>query len=105
MLRQALAPDTVSYRALISASEKGQELRRAIDVCAEMLRQALEPDMVSYNAVISAYEKAEELRRTFDVCEAMLRQALKPNMSQATLGSAPAGRAKRCVGHSTSARN
>ena len=54
MLRQALQLNTVSYRVSIGASEKGQQLRRAVDVGAEMPRQAPEPNMVSYNAVISA---------------------------------------------------
>ena len=44
----------ISYNALISACEKGQELRRAVDVCAEVLRQALEPTMVSFKVLISA---------------------------------------------------
>ena len=47
MLRYALEPNMVTYNALISACGKGQELRRAVDVCAEMRRQALEPDMVT----------------------------------------------------------
>ena len=46
MLRQALEPDMVSYSALISACEKGDELRWAFDVCVAMLRQALQPNMV-----------------------------------------------------------
>ena len=57
MLCQALEPTLVTDSAVISACEKGQELRRAFDVCAEMLRQALEPNMVTYSAVISACEK------------------------------------------------
>ena len=32
------AAQIVSYRAFISASDKGQELRQAVDVCAEMPR-------------------------------------------------------------------
>ena len=38
MLRQALELNMVTYSALISACEKGQELRRAFDVCAELRR-------------------------------------------------------------------
>ena len=52
----------VTYSAVVSACEQGQELRRAFDVCAEMRRQALEPDMVINSAVISACEKGQELR-------------------------------------------
>ena len=63
MRRQALKPNLVSYNALISACEKGQELRKAFAVCVAMLRQALMANMVSYNAVISACEKGKELRR------------------------------------------
>ena len=63
----------VTYSAVISACEQGQELRRAFDVCAEMRRQALEPNMVTYSALISACEKGQGLRRAFDVCAEMLR--------------------------------
>ena len=80
MLRQTVETDIVSYNAVISACEKGQELHRAFGVCAEMLHQAPTPDTVSYRALISASEKGQELRRAFDVCAEMLRQALKPNM-------------------------
>ena len=45
MLRSALKPDMVSYNAVISDCEKGEELRRAFDVCEAMLRQALKPNM------------------------------------------------------------
>ena len=53
MLRQALKPDMVSYSALISACEKGKEMRRTFDVCAAILRQAMKPNMVSYNALVT----------------------------------------------------
>ena len=46
MLRQALEPDMVSYSALISACEKGDELRWAFDVYAAMLRPALLPSLI-----------------------------------------------------------
>ena len=52
MLRQTVEPDIVSYNAVISACEKGQELRRAFGVCAEMLRQALAPNKDSYRAFL-----------------------------------------------------
>ena len=65
----------VTYNALISACEKGQEPRRAFDVGAGMLRPALLPSMVSYNALISACVKGRETRRAFDVGAGMLRPA------------------------------
>ena len=46
MLRQALKPDKVNYSALISAWEKGEELRWAFDVYAAMLRPALVPSLI-----------------------------------------------------------
>ena len=47
MLRQALEPDMVTYNALISACGEGRELRRALDVRADMMRHALKPNLVS----------------------------------------------------------
>ena len=61
MLRSALKPDIVSYNAVISACEKGEELLQAFDVCAAMMRQALEPDVVSYRALPSACETGKEM--------------------------------------------
>ena len=80
MLCQALEPTLVTYSAVISACEKGQELRRAFDVCAVMLRQALQPNIASYRTSISASANDQELRRAIDVCAEMLRQALEPGM-------------------------
>ena len=57
MMRQALEPDMVTYNALISACGKGRELRRALDVCADMMHHALKPNLVSVKAVASACEK------------------------------------------------
>ena len=54
MLRQAMKPNMVSYNALISACEKGKELRRAVKVCDLMQRQGIKPNIVSYNALINA---------------------------------------------------
>ena len=62
MLRSALKPDMVSYNAVISVCEKGEELRRAFNVGEAMLRQALKPNMVSFNALFPLYagEKGKE---------------------------------------------
>ena len=61
MLRSALKPDMVSYNAVISACEKGEELLQAFDVCAVMMRQALAPDVVSYSALTSACETGKAM--------------------------------------------
>ena len=68
-----MKPNMVSYSALISACEKGKELRRAFDVFARMLRQALKPNMVSYNALISACEKGQQTEIALKVFRAMRR--------------------------------
>ena len=75
----------VTYSALISACEKGQELRRAFDVCAEMRRQALEPNMVTYSASISACGQGQELRRAFDVCAKCDAELWRPTWSPTVL--------------------
>ena len=41
MLHQGLLPDVITYNALISACEKGEEWRRQFDGSEDMLRQGL----------------------------------------------------------------
>ena len=54
-----MKPNMVLYSALISACDKVNELRWALDVCADMLRQAMDPNMFSYSAITSACEQRE----------------------------------------------
>ena len=60
-------------RAVISACEKDELLRRAFAVCADMLCQAMTPNMVSYNALISACEKGQQTEIALKVFRAMRR--------------------------------
>ena len=52
-------PGVISYNALISACEKGKELRQAVNICDAMLRQGIKPSTISYSALMSACEKGQ----------------------------------------------
>ena len=67
----------VSYNAAINACERGQELRWAFDVCAEMQRHVA-PNKVNYIALNCVSVKFQNTRRAGDVCAAMLLHALQP---------------------------
>ena len=79
MLRQALEPQMVSYNAAISACERGQELRWALGVGAEMQRHVA-PNKVNYITLNCVSVKFQDTRRAVDVCAVMMRHALQPNI-------------------------
>ena len=47
-LRQGLTSNLITYSALISACEKGQELERAVHAFQSMCQQGLVPDIIVY---------------------------------------------------------
>ena len=80
MPRQGITPIIVSYSVLISACEKGEEPRDAVNVCDAMLRQGINPDIVTYSVLTSACENAEGLHVVVNVCDAMPRQGTRPDI-------------------------
>ena len=66
----ALKPDTVSYNDVISAFEKGAELRGHLRskshsmrcICSRNSSPGLRPDVITYNAAISACEKGQKVQ-------------------------------------------
>ena len=59
MQQQGLLPDVITYGALISVSEKGKQLERALETFEEMQQQRISSHVITYNALISAFEKAK----------------------------------------------
>jgi len=51
---QGIKPEIVTYNALISACEKGKDLRKALQFRQCMQRQDIKPTLVTFNALISA---------------------------------------------------
>ena len=67
----------VSNNAAFSACERGQELRWALDVCAEMQRHVA-PNKVNYITLNCVSVQFQDTRRAVDVCAEMLLHALQP---------------------------
>ena len=79
MRRQGIKPTIVTYSALISACEKGQDLTKALQLSEDLQRQGIKPTIVTYNALISACEKGEQPERAHKVFEVMQRKGVVPN--------------------------
>ena len=60
MEHHLLAPDVMSFSAIISACEKGKQWEGALRLLREMVDQLLQaPDVVSWSAAISSCEKGQ----------------------------------------------
>ena len=57
MRPQDLAPNVITYSAAISACEKGQQPRSAMNLLTAMQPQDLAPNVITYSALISACTK------------------------------------------------
>ena len=50
---QGVLPNVITYNALISAGEKGQQPGRALKIFEAMVQQGVVPDAITYNALVS----------------------------------------------------
>ena len=50
MQQQGVAPDVITYSALISACEKGKQPEQAMEVFKAMQQQGVVPNVITYNA-------------------------------------------------------
>ena len=55
----AVLPDVVSYLAVISACDKGQQWQLVLGLLTVMQQTAVLPIVISYNAAISACENGQ----------------------------------------------
>ena len=53
-------PSVITYSALTSACEQGQNPERALGLFTAMQRQGMMPDVIIYTALISACEKGQQ---------------------------------------------
>ena len=56
MQRQGVAPNVITYNALISTCEKGKKPERAHELLKAMQRQGVVPNVITYSALISTCE-------------------------------------------------
>jgi len=70
---------TISYKATISACEKGQEWQVALGFSTTMVEQA---DTISYVAAMSACEKGQEWQLALGLFSAMVSADVEANTSQ-----------------------
>ena len=80
MQQQGVMTNVITYSALISACEKGNQPEQALGLLQEMVDQLLIPNVVSFSACISASEKGKQWERALEVVETMQRQVVMPNV-------------------------
>eukprot|EP00397_Hematodinium_sp_SG-2012_P004514 GEMP01004526.1.p1 GENE.GEMP01004526.1~~GEMP01004526.1.p1 ORF type:complete len:1110 (+),score=304.38 GEMP01004526.1:435-3764(+) len=80
----AVAPDVISYNALISALAKGQQWERALALLHTMQscdHASPAPDVISYSAAITACAAAAQWRPAVDLLYSMQhRNGIRPNV-------------------------
>ena len=64
-------PDLITYRAVISACERGKQFDKAAEVFQAMRRQCLVCDVIIYNALISTCEKGMQAAGALEVYQAL----------------------------------
>ncbi|CAK0887543.1 unnamed protein product [Prorocentrum cordatum] len=76
----------VSYNAVTSACEKGDQWHWALALLSEMWEANLEPDDISYSAGISACEKGGQWQRALSLLSEMWEAKLVPNAMSCSAG-------------------
>ena len=69
-----MAPNVITYSALISACEKGKQPERAVELFDAMKRQSVVPNVITYrySALISACAKGKQAERALELFEEMI---------------------------------
>ena len=80
MLRQGIKPNFVTYSALTSACEKGQDLIKAVRLFEDVRRQGIKPTFVTYSTLTSTCEKGQDLIQALRLFENVLRQGITPTI-------------------------
>ncbi|CAK0806222.1 unnamed protein product [Prorocentrum cordatum] len=79
MVKTKLEPTVISYRAWISACEKGQQWQRALSLLSEMVETKLKPAAISYNAWISPCGKGQQWQRALSLLSWIVETKLDPD--------------------------
>ena len=60
MQRRGLVPNVITYNALISALEKGNQPGEALEIFKEMKQYGTVPNVITYSTLISTLEKGKQ---------------------------------------------
>ena len=63
MKQQGMLSDVITYNALISACEKGNQPQQALQLFEAMRQQGMLPDVITHSVLISTCEKRKQLER------------------------------------------
>ena len=78
MKKNNIAPNTITYNALISACAKGEQWQEALRLLDEMKKNNIAPDTITYSALISACEKGGEVQQGLNLLDELESKSLLP---------------------------
>ena len=67
MQRQEVVPNAITYSALISACEKGQQPKQAQEMLQAMQRQGVVPNFMTYSALFSTCEEGQQPKQALEM--------------------------------------
>jgi pentatricopeptide repeat protein len=80
MCLHKVAPNLITFGAVISALARGGQWEKALDLFHSMkVTYRLNPDITSFNAVIHACEKSDQWRKALEVFQEMLQCRVIPD--------------------------
>merc|ERR1719335_269439 len=80
MLQQKVAPNVVSYNAVIHACGRAGDVARAKRWLSKLLEDGLEPSVKSYGAVIDACARAGQPEDALELFDEMTRREIRPSL-------------------------
>eukprot|EP00435_Cladocopium_sp_Y103_P061215 s1061_g22.t2 len=72
--------DVISFNALISACEKGQQWHLALSLFGRMQQEHLQPNVITYSAAISACEQVQQWSMALLLLHEMRQKFVPPNV-------------------------
>lgn len=95
MKREGVTPTVVTYSALISACEKGQQWRLALQVLEEMKAAGHGANVIAYSAAISALSKGQQWEKALELFREIEKNGGRPSV--VTYNATMTALEKRCV--------
>lgn len=80
MKREGVRPTVVTYSALISAAEKGQQWKLALEVLEEMKAAGHGANVIAYSAAISALSKGQMWHKALELFREIESSGGKPSI-------------------------
>lgn len=79
MRKDRVAPDLITYSALINACEKGGQWQAALEQLSTMVCEQVQPNVITFNSAISACEKGAPAEVVVGLLDQMHAAGVQPD--------------------------